>query len=94
MGHSPIKMNPLSYGHCFIEIDIILESRSTTGLKGWEATFLTYAHRMVPQKWGTILFVISVFTPRILPENSPCQVMMNIGNPRKRRVWQRFRSRV
>ena len=49
MGHFPIKMNPLPYGHRFIEIDNILKSSSKIGIKGWEATFLTYAHRMVPQ---------------------------------------------
>jgi hypothetical protein len=49
LGHFPIKMNSLSYGHCFIEIDSILTLRSIIGIKGWEATFLTYAQRMVPQ---------------------------------------------
>ena len=80
LGHSPIKMNPLSYRHSFIEIDNVLMSKSIIGIKGWEATFLTYAHRMVPQEWGTILFVFSVFQPRMLPVDQSCQVMMNTGN--------------
>jgi hypothetical protein len=42
-------MNPLSYGHYFIEIDNVLMSRFIFGIKGWEATFLTHAHGMVPQ---------------------------------------------
>jgi hypothetical protein len=60
-------MNPLSYRHYFIEIDNVLMSRFIFGIKGWEATFLTYALRMVPQQWGTILFVFSVFQPCTLP---------------------------
>jgi flavin-binding protein dodecin len=55
-------MNPLSYRHYFIEIDNVLVSRFIIGIKGWEATFLTYAHRMVSQQRGTILFVFSIFT--------------------------------
>jgi len=51
-----MKMNLLSYGHCFIEIDSVLKSISTIREKGWEATFLTYAHRMVPQERGNHSF--------------------------------------
>jgi len=50
-------------------------------MKGWEATFLARVHRVVPQKWGTTLFVISSFQPRSLPVDSSYQVMMNKGNP-------------
>jgi len=80
LGHSPIKINPLPYGHCFIEIDSNLRLSFTIGIKGWEATFLAYVDRMVLQQWGTILFVIFLFQPLILSEDSPNQIMMNIEN--------------
>jgi hypothetical protein len=63
-------MNPLSYRHYFIEIDNVLISRFIFGIKGWEATFLTYAHRMVPQNEEPFFSFFLFFNPVSCPQIS------------------------